>query len=90
MKNIDLPAIKATLKSGNENLSFNGENIAYSLLDFWQWSASDILSNSTRGKFAEFIVGSSLSLKIDNLRDEWDAFDLFTEDGIKIEVKSSA
>lgn len=90
MKNIDLPATKATLKSGNEKLSFNEENIGYSLLDFWQWSASDILSNSTRGKFAEFIVGSSLNLKIDNLRDEWDAFDLSTEDGIKIEVKSSA
>jgi hypothetical protein len=64
--------------------------IVSTLLDFWRWSTSDILSNATRGKFAEFIVGTAVGLNPKNSRDEWDAYDLTTEDGIKIEVKSAA
>jgi hypothetical protein len=64
--------------------------IVSTLLDFWRWSTSDILSNATRGKFAEFIVGTAVGLNPKNSQDEWDAYDLTTEDGIKIEVKSAA
>lgn len=86
----NLGAIKATPKIGSESLTFNEKNIGYSLIEFWQWSVSDILSNATRGKFAEFIVGTALEINPKNLRNEWDAFDIKTEEGIKIEIKSAA
>ncbi|MEX2603639.1 MAG: hypothetical protein WD361_05530 [Gracilimonas sp.] len=86
----ELKKIKASPKTGNEYLTENGVNTKYNLLDFWRWSVSDILSNATRGRFAEFIVGTAVGLNPENLRDEWDAYDLTTENGIKIEVKSAA
>lgn len=86
----NLNEISATLKTGNEALTFKGSAINYTLLDFWKWSVSDILSNATRGRFAEFIVGSAIGLDINKLRSEWGAFDLITSEGIKIEVKSSS
>lgn len=85
-----LKEIIATPKTGNEYLENNGKKIDYTLLDFWRWSVSDILSNTTRGRFAEFIVGTAVDLGTTNLRDEWDAYDLTTSSGIRIEVKSAA
>jgi len=85
----ELKEINATPKTGNEFLTDNEKKINYTLLDFWRWSVSDILSNATRGRFAEFIVGTAINLDPTNLRDEWDAYDLTTEKGIKIEVKSA-
>lgn len=82
--------IKATPKSGLEKLTDEGVETKYNLLDFWKWSVSDILSNATRGRFAEFIVGTAVGINPLQLRDEWDAYDLLTETGIKIEVKSAA
>jgi hypothetical protein len=86
----ELKRRKASLKNGNECLTDNGLNTNYNLLDFWCWSVSDLLSNATRGRFAEFIVGTAIGINSENLRDEWDAYDLITDDGIKIEVKSAA
>ncbi|MBN1755469.1 hypothetical protein JW877_04560 [bacterium] len=86
----ELKEIKASPKTGKESLTDNGQNTNYNLLDFWRWSVSDILSNATRGRFAEFVVGTAVGLNPENLRNEWDAYDLTTEDGIKIEVKSAA
>lgn len=86
----ELKEIKTIPNSGNEILTSNGEKIGYKLLDFWRWSVSDIVSNAARGRFAEFIVGTALGFKLDNIRNEWDAYDLKTKEGIKIEVKSSA
>ncbi len=86
----ELKKIKATPKTGREIISNNGISTNYTLLDFWCWSVSDIMSNATRGQFAEFIVGTAVGLDPNNLRIEWDSYDLKTEDGIKIEVKSAA
>ncbi|HQG07865.1 hypothetical protein [Seramator thermalis] len=86
----ELKRRKASLKNGNECLTDNGLNTNYNLLDFWRWSVSDLLSNATRGRLAEFIVGTAIGINSENLRDEWDAYDLITDDGIKIEVKSAA
>ena len=86
----ELKEIKASPKTGEENLTDNGQNTNYNLLDFWRWSVSDILSNATRGRFAEFVVGTAVGLNPKNLRDEWDSYDLTTDNGIKIEIKSSA
>lgn len=88
--NTQLSAIKATPKTGNELLTFHAKHVGYSLLEFWQWSVSDILSNATRGRFAEFIVGTAVRIDPKELRDEWYAFDLKTPEGIKIEIKSAA
>jgi hypothetical protein len=57
--------------------------------DFWQWAHSDFLSNAQRGVLAEYIVGKSLNC-LGEKRVEWDAYDLVTDEGIKIEVKSAA
>jgi len=86
----ELKQIKATPKTGQEAISNNGVDTRYTLMDFWRWSVSDILSNATRGRFAEFIVGTAVGLDPKNLRDEWDAYDLTADNGIKIEVKSAA
>jgi len=90
MNNNNLDPIVATCKTGEENLEFENTSVGYTLLDFWRWSVSDILSNATRGRLAEFIVGTAIKLNIEHLRNEWDAYDLITEDGIKIEVKSAS
>src|SRR5690625_5108960 len=87
---LNLAAIKATPKIGNEYLTYNEKSVGYSLLEFWQWSVSDILNNTTRGKFAEFIVGTAIEMDPKKLRDGWDAFDIKTDNGIKMEVKSAA
>ena len=59
------------------------------VLSFWRWSASDLVSNATRGILAEYIVATALGLS-DGLREEWDAIDFRTKDNIKIEVKSAS
>jgi hypothetical protein len=79
-----------TIKTGNEQLFHNSKQLGFSLFDFWRWSVSDILSNATRGRFAEFIVATATGIDMKTVRDEWGAFDLETPDGIKLEIKSSA
>lgn len=59
------------------------------LADFWRWSVSDLVSNATRGRLAEFIVAQALAVPTDGVRDEWAVFDLETQDGIRVEVKSA-
>lgn len=56
--------------------------------EFWAWAYSDILSNTGRAVFAEFVVGRALGVT-DAPRVEWDAVDLRYGDKT-IEVKSSA
>lgn len=76
-------------KTGQERFRCDGECVGPTLLDFWQWSVSDLVSNATRGILAEFIVASALGVAT-GVRKEWDAFDLRTPNGLKIEVKSCA
>ncbi len=78
------------IRSGEEHLMFNKEHLPYQLKDFWKWSTSDILSNATRGKFAEFLVATATNIDLSKPREEWAPYDLLTLEGIKIEVKSSA
>lgn len=58
-------------------------------VDFWKWAFSDFLSNTLRGVLAEYIVAKAMDCT-EIQRTEWDAYDVITSDGIKIEVKSSA
>ncbi len=48
-----------------------------------------MLGNALRGKLAEFIVASTINT-LEKPREEWDAYDLITKDGLKIEIKSSS
>lgn len=86
---MNLDIIKQDRKLGEEFLSIEGKNLPIKLMDFWSWSSYNILSNALRGVFAEFIVACALGVT-NKPRIEWDAYDLITDEGIKIEVKSSA
>lgn len=85
-----LPPLNTTRKTGNEAITDKGYEIGLNLLDFWQWSFSDIVNNTTRGVLAEFIVASALGIQKDKVRRDWTDYDLITEEGITIEVKSAA
>jgi hypothetical protein len=84
-----LEPIRTQIKSGNESFHFSGEAAGFDLRLFWQWSVSDLVSNATRGRLAEFIVARALGAD-GAVRSEWDAYDLKTPSGIKVEVKSAA
>ncbi len=85
----ELQAISVTQKIGTEPFLSNGASLPINLLTFWQWSSSDLVGNALRGVLAEFIVSSSLGCN-SGIRKEWDAFDIETTEGIKVEVKSCA
>jgi len=86
MAGLNLEKQTVTLKTGNEPLSVSGKT----LLDFWKWNGSDLASNATRGRLAEFIVASALEIDLTVPRGEWSAWDLTSPEGIRIEVKSAA
>lgn len=82
--------IITSLKSGNESFTYLNNELEYKLIDFWKWSVSDLVSNATRGRLAEFIVAKALQINTKNVRNEWQAYDIITSDNIKIEVKSAS
>jgi hypothetical protein len=85
-----LNEVIAKCKTGEEQMTYNDYPLTFALSDFWRWSVSDILSNATRGRLAEFIVATATNIDITMPRNEWAAFDLETKDNIKLEVKSAA
>jgi hypothetical protein len=90
MSEVPLPPIVVTRKTGLEPIHANGQALPFTLADFWAWSTSDIISNATRGILTEFIVATALGVDVTGVRNEWDAFDLVTPSGLKVEVKSAA
>ena len=84
-----LPSLQAPRKTGAEPFRCGGLPLNQTLLDFWRWSASDLVGNVLRGVLAEYIVACALSLP-DSARVEWNAFDLKTPQGLTLEVKSAA
>ena len=73
---------------------FRGDPTGATVLDYWQWSASNLLDNAQRGVLAEFLVARALGVA-DEPREEWVGWDVSypfksREDPVKIEVKSSA
>lgn len=85
IKKFKYPAVIPQRKTGSEEI-VGIEN--QTLLDFWQWAYSNILDNAERGVFAEWLVAKALDC-VNDVRVEWDKFDIITDDGIKVEVKSS-
>lgn len=84
-----LNRIPVNMKSGGEQFVSHYSNPKINLLKFWQWSNSDLLSNTARGVLAEFLVASSLDLTKDP-RIEWESYDLTLKPDIKIEITSAA
>ena len=78
--------IEIKKKNGNEIFENMNNSNEMQLIDFWKWEHSDIIGNSERGILAEYIVAAALNVK-NMCRREWDAYDVLSKDGIKIEVK---
>ena len=60
-----------------------------SLSDFWAWCLSDLRTNTVRPMLAEFLVARALGAAT-RPRIEWDAYDVLTLEGVKVEVKSGS
>ena len=86
----NLGRLTVTRRTGQERFHDDGTPLAFGLLDFWQWSVSDLVSNATRGRLAEYLVSTAIGSPPESVRDEWAAYDLTTPSGIKLEVKSGA
>ena len=71
------------------NPSDNLNGTAATVGQFWAWAYSDLRSNTVRGVFAEFLVAQAVGAE-QNVRGSWDAFDVLSPEGTRIEVKSSA
>lgn len=77
----------------DKNFHFDGNeaelgNEKRTISDFWRWGYSDLIQNINRGILAEYIVAWALNLD-KTPRNPWEAFDLITENGKRIEVKST-
>lgn len=70
--------------SGNEPLPEGA-----TLLNFWQWMGSDLISNTIRGVLGEYLVALAVGAA-DGVRENWESYDVGSPGGIKIEVKTSA
>ena len=84
-----LSRLKISRRTGRECFRVGDSDTDLKLLDFWQWSASDLVDNTMRGVLAEFIVASDLGVAHKH-RIGWDAYDLETPSGVRVEVKSAA
>jgi hypothetical protein len=73
------------LLTGDEAIHGAGATVR----DFWAWSLSDLRANTVRSLFAEFLVARALGGSL-RPRIEWDAYDVLTPDGLRLEVKSGA
>lgn len=90
MPDPSLGRLKIDRRSGTEVFHEDGRSSGFDVLDFWRWSTSDLVMNTTRGILAEYIVARALGVSTNRAREEWGAFDLKTRDGMRVEVKSSA
>jgi hypothetical protein len=75
--------------SGSEPIILHDAALPTTVLAFWSWALSDVISNTARGLLAEFFVACDLGVT-DAIRVEWAPFDLTSRGGIRVEVKSSA
>lgn len=82
------PPLKTKRKKGSEQFHVGGDATKISLLDFWQWSGSDLIGNTSRGIFAEYLVAMAVGMA-GEVRNEWEECDVRIGD-VKIEVKSAA
>lgn len=75
--------------TGDEPLTAGGKDLPGGpVIDFWRWSMSSLLDNTVRGLFAEYLVARALGVTRNEVRVEWDAVDIVTGSGLRVEVKS--
>lgn len=74
---------------GNEAFTLNNKAIGIQTLDFWSWAYSDMRHPMNRAVLAEYIVHSAIA-SVDCYRQNFRPFDLLTDNGWRIEVKSAA
>jgi len=63
--------IQPSRKTGDESFRSGNGSAGFTLLNFWQWTASDLVSNSTRGVLAEFLVARALGVETGGHRWRW-------------------
>ena len=74
--------------------------IGHLLGDYWAWNSSDLLVNTERGSFSEFIVSAALDLDLSGTKVDWGPYDVSfpfrwmcegkPREEVRIEVKSAA
>mgnify|MGYP007025311504 CR=1 FL=1 len=82
-----LQAILSPFNTGDEHIVFDGMPIGHLLSDYWAWNSSDLLINTERGSFSEFIVSSALDLDLSGTREDWGPYDVlfpyqWAQDGV--------
>src|SRR4028119_1709723 len=83
------PPVRVAPLTGSEEFHSDGDSAGFTVLTFWQWAASDLTSNLLRGVVAEYLVAQAIHAPA-AVRTEWDACDLVSADGVRVEVKSAA
>ena len=81
--------MSVSLKTGAEPFRSGSQVLQATVFDYWRWSGSDLMSNRERSILGEFLVAMALGLKREP-RIEWNAYDLKTSRGLKIEIKTSS
>ena len=74
-------------KTGNEKFVCNGRELNMTLLDFWQYSYSQIYD--LQDSIAEFIVSKALGEDSPVNKDSWTLFDILYRD-CRVEIKETA
>ncbi|MGN0693288.1 MAG: hypothetical protein ACI4LK_00035 [Lentihominibacter sp.] len=82
------PHIKSPRLLGSEKIIDEDGGIVSDVKGYWQWAYSDILDNTNRGAFAEYLVACALGIE-NTPRVNWDKYDLLSGSGISVEVKAS-
>lgn len=87
----ELDVFKPSARHENEKFHQSQMELGFSVLDFWRWAYSDLVTNTTRGVVAEYLVARALGCadKV-SIRAPWNPYDLETRTGTKVEVKSAA
>ncbi len=82
-------SVKVTKKSGDEAIKSEHGKVVSTMKDFWSWAYSNLVSNTQRGTYAEYLVSIALGAKA-TMKTDWGPYDILAPGGIKVEVKSSA
>ena len=88
-------SVEKSRLSGCEKFLCNGVPVTDwedpTIRSFWSWYASDLNDNTTRGGLAEYYVALALnpSDPFQPRTRPWTSWDIETEEGIKIEVKTT-
>jgi len=57
------PKIEAKYLQGDEPLLGGTHSSTSTILDFWRWAYSDLIDNTSRGIFAEWLVAQALGIR---------------------------